>query len=508
MFHHIQTIKNNGYCPDVIFDIGSYHGKWTEECLKIYPNCEYHLFDGNHHSEIEALSKYKNVHIHGNVILNESSGQVDWHQQKGKGDSIFKEKTYFYKNTQPIKRDCFSLNEYVQENISLSEAKNILIKIDAQGAELNILKGSTEILAKTDFILMELPVFGEYNDGAPKFVDYINYMDNIGFVPYNIVGNIHSQIAKFNIQTNIIFIKKEHKFEKLVQNVLMGIVEEDKKLPVVNAEKRTKHTTVITYCSGYPYEVFLRFTDTLYDTGFSGNLIFVISQRDVPTLEILMSLYPNVCYFVDVVNVNRQCQQKRYFIFKEILSNLKTDYVLLADSRDLFFQRNIEEYQLPLNTDVVFAGEGQTIEKDKLNKKWLSTIETDIKQHFISKIQHNKIVCSGTTYGTVEGIAKYVEHMCNLMSKKVPTDYAGLDQGMHNYLIYSNTMNDFTFKVLPVTNVFFNTLIFGFKWMVGSNFVNNDKDISYIVHQWDRMPSYMKDRLDEQYKGRGYKFTV
>lgn len=507
MFHSIQTIKNNGYYPDVIFDIGSYHGKWTEECLKIYPNSVYHLFDGNDHKETNHLSSHKNVNIHKNVILNEASGQVNWYKNNNTGDSFFKEKTWFFSNTEPTKRDCFSLNEYVQEHILLSDVNSILIKIDAQGSELNILKGSTKILAKTNFIILEVPVFGQYNEGAPKFIDYINYMDSIGFIPYDIAGNIYSQIGKFNIQTNIIFIKKEHKFEKLVQNVLMGIAEEDKKLPVVNAEKRIKHTTVITYCSGYPYEVFLRFTDTLYDTGFSGNLVFVINQQDVPMLEKLMSLYPNVSYFVDVVSINRQCQQKRYFIFKEILANLKTDYVLITDSRDLFFQKNIEEYELPRNTEVIFAGEGQTIENDALNKKWLSTVEQDLKEPFITKIQHNKIVCSGTTYGTLGGISKYVNYMCKLMTEKVTTDYAGLDQGMHNYLIYSNTMNDFKFQVLPVTNVFFNTLIFGFKWMIGYNFVNDDKEISYIVHQWDRMPGYMKDRLNEKYKDRGYKFN-
>jgi FkbM family methyltransferase len=506
MFHSIQTIKNNGYCPDVIFDIGSYHGKWTQECLAVYPNSVYHLFDGNHHEEIEALGKYKNIHIHRNTILNQSSGQVNWYENKGTGDSIFKEKTHFYENTQPTKRDCVSLNEYAKEHLSLSEAKSILIKIDAQGAELNILKGSTEILAKTDFILMELPVFGEYNEGAPKFIDYINYMDNIGFIPYCIGENIYSK-GQFNVQTNVIFVKKQHELTKLVQNTLMGGAKVNHQPLVVSAEKVNKHTTVLTYCSGYPYEVFLRFADTLYLTGFSGNLIFVVNQQDVTTLEKLMSIHPKVSYFVDTVNVRRQCQQKRYFIFKEILANLKTDHVLLADSRDLFFQRNIEEYELPLNTDVVFAGEGQIIEKDNLNKKWLSTIENDIKQPFIENIQHNKIVCSGTTYGTLEGIKKYINHMCNLMVDKVPTDYAGLDQGMHNYLIYSNTMNDFRFKVLPVTNVFFNTLIFGFKWIVGQDFVNNDKEISYIVHQWDRMPSYMKDRLNSKFKDRGYKFN-
>jgi hypothetical protein len=55
-----------------------------------------------------------------------------------------------------------------------------------------------------------------------------------------------------------------------------------------------KHITVITYCSGYDYNTFNRFAGTLYDTGFSGDLIFVIQEKDKPILEKLKVNYKNV----------------------------------------------------------------------------------------------------------------------------------------------------------------------------------------------------------------------
>ena len=332
-------------------------------------------------------------------------------------------------------------------------------------------------------------MFGQYNEGAPKFLDYVTYMDNIGFIPYDIVTT-NSFSCGFNIQTDIIFINKNHNFNNLVKNSLLGITEN-----TTNVNNK-KHITVITYCSGYGYEVFENFTDSLYKTGFSGNLIFVIKDTDVNLVERLISKYDKVSYFVDVLDNPRQCQQKRYYIFKEILKNLKTDYVLLTDCRDVFFQRNIELYEPNPTIDVFFAGEGNTIGNCQYNKKWLASIELNLKEKIIEKFKDKHIICSGTTYGTLNGIKTYVNHMCDYMSYKIRIDYAGLDQGIHNYIIYSDVLKDLKVKILSVDDILFNTLQYGYKFMnEASNLVNVNKEVSYIVHQWDRLPSYMKERL-------------
>ena len=106
----------------------------------------------------------------------------------------------------------------LQNNI-LQDSKNIFIKIDCQGAEIPILKGATNILNKTDFILLEIPLFGIYNEGVPNFLEHIKFMDSIGFIPYDLIDNHY--INNFNMQVDIIFINKNHNFNNIVNKLLM-----------------------------------------------------------------------------------------------------------------------------------------------------------------------------------------------------------------------------------------------------------------------------------------------
>ena len=59
----------------------------------------------------------------------------------------------------------------------LRNEKNIFIKIDCQGAEIPILKGSEKILSRTDFIVIEMPLFGQYNEGVPNFLEQTSLKD-------------------------------------------------------------------------------------------------------------------------------------------------------------------------------------------------------------------------------------------------------------------------------------------------------------------------------------------
>ena len=111
------------------------------------------------------------------------------------------------------------MNTLIVENNILQESKNILIKIDCQGAEISILKGSTSILEKTDFIILELPLFGQYNEGVPNFLEHIEFMNSIGFITYDIIDTHY--INGFNMQLDVLFINKNHKFNTIVNELLL-----------------------------------------------------------------------------------------------------------------------------------------------------------------------------------------------------------------------------------------------------------------------------------------------
>jgi hypothetical protein len=88
-----------------------------------------------------------------------------------------------------------------------------------KGAELFILKGATNILEKTDFIILEVPLFGQYNENVPNFLEHIFYMNTLGFVVYDIIANHY--VNDFNMQVDILFINKNHSFNTLVNELLL-----------------------------------------------------------------------------------------------------------------------------------------------------------------------------------------------------------------------------------------------------------------------------------------------
>ena len=218
MFDKLIYLKNKGYYPDTILDIGAHHGNWTNSMKSIYNDAKYYLFEGIDYNELNQFSNNNDIKVY-NVLLNDKIEVVDWYEMKNTGDSIFKEKSYHFKNCQPIKRETINLNTHILQNNILQESKNILIKIDCQGAEISILKGSTSILEKTDFIVLEIPLFGQYNEGVPNFLEHISFMDSIGFVTYDIVDSHY--INGFNMQVDILFINKNHKFNNIVNNLLL-----------------------------------------------------------------------------------------------------------------------------------------------------------------------------------------------------------------------------------------------------------------------------------------------
>lgn len=218
MFDKINNLKQKGYYPDTILDMGAYHGHWTDSMRTIYNDCNYYLFEASDYKELNRFNNTENVKVY-NVILNDKIDQVDWYQMKTSGDSIFREKTRYFKNCQIIKKNTIDLDTYILEKNILTESKNILIKIDCQGAEIPILKGCTSILKKTDFIILEMPLFGQYNEGVPTFLEHISFMDNIGFIPYDIVDNHYAN--GFTIQIDMLFINKNHKFNIIVNALLL-----------------------------------------------------------------------------------------------------------------------------------------------------------------------------------------------------------------------------------------------------------------------------------------------
>lgn len=257
---------------------------------------------------------------------------------------------------------------------------------------------------------------------------------------------------------------------------------------------------VITYCSGYDYKVFDRFIGSLNDTGFSGNIYIIINEHDKPTIKLLKQKYKNIYPLNDGIQKKTHINCHRFFCIDLLLKNLKLDceYLLICDSRDVLFQKNIEDYPYDKNVDIYGFLEGITIEKEQVfNARWIKHIEFLLGKPIYENICKNKIICCGTTIGKKENIINYVKTMCNLI--KQYNIVTNLDQGLHNYMLYCNILNC-NVKLLSNEDNLVNTVGNDTHKINKDNLiVNMNDEISWVVHQYDRFSTELKEKISVKY---------
>lgn len=159
----------------VIYDIGSHIGEFTKIAQQAFPNATYHLFEPNvvHNDWVKDLGRVHNLYLSNEVK------QAEFYSSNISSDSFYKEFTGIHENVEPLKVTTTALDGYVKEQ-GLEYPD--LIKIDTQGAEIEILEGAKECAKRAQFIILECPVV-EYNRNGMLFNDYIAYMFSIGYVP-------------------------------------------------------------------------------------------------------------------------------------------------------------------------------------------------------------------------------------------------------------------------------------------------------------------------------------
>jgi FkbM family methyltransferase len=82
-----------------------------------------------------------------------------------------------------------------------------LLKIDVQGAELDVLTGAAHLLQQTDYVLLEVSFF-EFFAGGPQFHDVIVFMKKHGFVAYDLSGLQYRPLDGALSQADVSFVRE------------------------------------------------------------------------------------------------------------------------------------------------------------------------------------------------------------------------------------------------------------------------------------------------------------
>ena len=197
-----------GFVPATVIDVGAALGSFSRTCHAIFPEAQYLLVEPLQ-EYIPSLTKViKDIPRASYAIAAATAEEqvinINVHHDLV-GSSLYQE-VEEGSDVNGVQREVRSitLDRLVIEQKALPP---YLIKIDVQGAELDVLAGGLTVLSGADWVLLEVSMF-QFFDQGPLFWDVVEYMRSKGFVPYDVLGLQYRPLDGALSQLDIVFVKE------------------------------------------------------------------------------------------------------------------------------------------------------------------------------------------------------------------------------------------------------------------------------------------------------------
>ncbi len=172
------SLKKLGFAPKHIVDVGANRGVWTRTAIKYFPDAYYTLVEPQDNLKIYI----QHLQDEGCKINWINAGAAD-----KSGSMIFNVglddvQSSFLTNgrngTKPSEKQITvalkTLNEIASEGGFIPE----MVKIDAEGFDLKVLAGASNLFGKTDIFLVEAMICGEFEN---TLVEVMKLMADAGY---------------------------------------------------------------------------------------------------------------------------------------------------------------------------------------------------------------------------------------------------------------------------------------------------------------------------------------
>jgi FkbM family methyltransferase len=179
--NYINSIKDIN--PSVIYDIGSCVLHWHRKAKLVWPHARFICFDAL--TELSFL--YNGIEFENCILSDRDGKEVGFYYslEYPGGCSYYQENEKINSKASAIYTESHKRMLKTVTLDTIVQSKNYplpdLIKMDIQGAELDVIKGAPICINHVRDIILELQVV-DYNKGAPKAPEVIEYMKSIGFV--------------------------------------------------------------------------------------------------------------------------------------------------------------------------------------------------------------------------------------------------------------------------------------------------------------------------------------
>lgn len=182
---YLRKIREEyNFVPNVVYDIGACVLHWTDAAKTVWNEPEYIAFEAMNATEF--LYKERNMRYNVGLLSNQDGKELDFYEnvENPGGNSYYRENSelsagadVLYTEAHKRRMTAMTLDTVVRnKQFPLPD----LIKMDVQGAELDVLLGAFMALQHAQHVILELQQV-EYNKGAPLRDTIIQFMSDCGF---------------------------------------------------------------------------------------------------------------------------------------------------------------------------------------------------------------------------------------------------------------------------------------------------------------------------------------
>lgn len=207
LFNFYDTLKKMGFTPHHIVDVGANHGTWTREALRYFPEAHYTLLE----PQIWLKKSFQD-------ILDCNPKVQFYPVGAGEKDGTFQFTI--------VDRDDSCSFRYSQEEAKAAGFKQIeipvvtlngllsnselpvpdIIKIDAEGLDIAVLKGASNFFGKTEIFMVEAGVVNKSFNNS--FLKLLNFMDENNYRLFDITDINRPFQPQVLWLVELVFVKK------------------------------------------------------------------------------------------------------------------------------------------------------------------------------------------------------------------------------------------------------------------------------------------------------------
>jgi FkbM family methyltransferase len=192
----LHAVAGLGLAPDVIVDIGADSGGWTQMALSAFPAARIVMIEARPECEpqlarVRAAAPAR-VGYELALLGDHCAPEIPFFVA-GTGSSLYVENTSF-----PQRRITLPMTTLDAVMAKHAPSGEVFLKLDVQGAELDIIKGAPRTLERTSLILLEASLV-EYNQGAPRLAETVAFMRERDYLLFDIwdlrrIGPVLAQV--------------------------------------------------------------------------------------------------------------------------------------------------------------------------------------------------------------------------------------------------------------------------------------------------------------------------